>query len=80
MITDELELETTKEIILLTAVEYDIPDEEWMNAIYALEDRSYEAFLSETALAFIEDIEIWASAENISHSTICAAVRGIYEE
>ena len=78
---NEAEIEITKEIICVTACEYPLSDAEWMESLQTLlgSDQSLP-YLSEAALAFIEDVSIWAQSENIGSDILCAAIRRIYEE
>ena len=78
---NEVDIETTKEIICITACEYPLSDSEWIISLQSLlGDNEMTPYLSEAALAFIEDVSIWAHNENIGSDILCAAIRRIYEE
>ena len=78
---NEVDIETTKEIICITACEYPLLDSEWIESLSALTGNDENLpYLSEAALTFIEDVRIWAQNENIGDDLLLAAVRRIYEE
>ena len=77
----QLEIETTKEIIMVTALEYDMPLAEWLDSLEVVSGNEEAGqFLTERTQAFIEDVMSWARYENIPTYIIKAAVRSIYEE
>lgn len=77
---NEVDIETTKEIICITACEYPITDAEWIESLSVILGKDDALpYLSEAAQAFIEDVVIWAQNENIGDDILCAAIRRIYE-
>ena len=78
---NEVDIETTKEIICITACEYPLSDAEWLESLKVILGKEDSLpYLSEVAMAFIEDVTIWAQNENVSADILCAAIRRIYEE
>lgn len=80
-VSTNIEIETVKEIICISACEYDLPYAEWMESLQGLlGNEESMGYLSEAALSFIDDISIWARSEEISREILTEAVRRIYEE
>lgn len=77
----EMEVECTKDILRAAACDYDMGAAEYFDALEAvLGNEDCFAHLSQEAIAFVCDIQIWRASERISPCIMQEAVRRIYEE